>query len=103
MSSEPSAGVLDIAFRALKEFGLPVVLLAVVIYLFREAAMTIHGTVLVPVVESHTKFLDATQQTLREISSTQERQAETLEEIASGQREIQHKLTGNPPAVRQIP
>jgi hypothetical protein len=95
MSGEPeeTPKMLEFAFRAAKEFGLPCVLLGVVIYLFREAAITVHGTVLVPVVESHTRFIESTQETLREISTTQERQAETLREIAIGQHEIQQAVT----------
>lgn len=93
MNEEQTVSMLEFGLRVAKEFGLPVVLLGIVIYLFREAAVTVHGTVLVPVVESHTRFINATQDTLREISSTQERQAETLQEIAIGQREIQQAVT----------
>jgi hypothetical protein len=97
--------MIDAAIRAAKELGpavvVPTILLCLVIYLFREAAVTVHATVLVPVVESHKTFLEATTTTLKEISSTQARQAETLEELAIGQREIQHRITGGPGPVRQ--
>lgn len=94
---------LELCLRIAKEFGLPVLLLGLVIYLFREAAVTVHSTVLVPVVASHTKFLESTQETLREISTTQSRQADTLEELAAGQREIQHRITGSPKPVTDTP
>lgn len=93
MTEEAKAGMIDMILRVAKEFGLPVVLLGVVVYLFREVAVTVHSTVLIPVVQSHTKFIDSTQETLREISKTQERQAETLHDIAEGQRDIQRAIT----------
>lgn len=93
--------MIEAAIRAAKEIGpavvVPTLLLCIVIYLFREAAITVHATVLVPVVESHKTFLGATTETLKEISTTQRQQAETLEELAIGQREIQHRITGGPP------
>jgi len=101
VSDAAPGGLVELAFRVMKEFGLPVVLLAVVIYLFREAAIVVHTTLLVPVVESHTKFLDTTQETLREISTTQSRQADTLEELAAVQREIRQTVAGGAAPVRQ--
>lgn len=86
--------MIEMAIRVAKEFGLPVVMLAVVTYLFREAAVTVHQTVLIPMVQSHTKFIDRAQETLDEISITQEKQAETLHELAEGQREIRHAVIG---------
>lgn len=97
--------MIEVVVRAAKELGpsvvVPVLLLGVVIYLFREAAITVHGTVLVPVVESHTRFLERTEKTLDEIATTQIQQATTLQELAVGQREIQHRISGSPPPVRQ--
>jgi hypothetical protein len=92
-----STEMTETIIKAIKEVGVPVVMLAVVVYLFREAACTVHATVLVPVVESHTKFLDRTERTLEEISTTQNQQATTLQELAVGQRDIQAKLTGGRP------
>jgi hypothetical protein len=48
---------------------------------------------MVPVVKSHTEFLQATQETLNEIGMSQMQQARTLQEIAAGQREIQQAVT----------
>ena len=45
----------------LERFGVPVAILAVILWFSREAAISLHSTVLVPVVKSHTEFLDATQ------------------------------------------
>jgi hypothetical protein len=42
----------------------------------------------VPIVEAHGKFLDSTSRNLEEIGTTQRQQAETLQEIAVGQKEI---------------
>lgn len=99
--SENADGFFEFVFRAAKEFGLPVILLGVMIYLFREAASTVHKTLLVPMVESHAKFLDTTQHTLREISATQSRQADTLEELADVQREIRRQVAGGREPVPQ--
>lgn len=76
----------------LERFGVPVAILAVILWFSREAAISLHSTVLVPVVKSHTEFLDATQETLREIGRSQEQQAETMQELAVGQQEIRHAL-----------
>jgi hypothetical protein len=70
-------------------FGVPVLLLAAVLWMIRDAGLAIHQTVLVPIVESHTKFLETTQETLTEIGKTQDTQARTMQELAVGQREIQ--------------
>lgn len=96
MTDEQRAGMIDTAMKVAKEFGLPVVMLAVTVWLFREAAVSLHHTVVVPVVQSHTRFIDSTQETLREISKTQEKQAETLHDIAEGQRDIQRTLNARP-------
>ena len=76
----------------LERFGVPVAILAVILWFAREAAISLHSTVLVPVVQSHTDFLDATQETLREIGRSQEQQAETMRELCQGQQEIRHVL-----------
>jgi hypothetical protein len=97
MSSE---SFMESAFRVGERFGVPVVILAVLIWFLRDAAVTLHGTVLVPIVKSHTEFLDSTRETLDEIGKTQFKQAETLQEIAAGQQEIKQavvKKTGEAP------
>jgi hypothetical protein len=93
MSDEPAPSIAEIALRVAERFGLPVVLLAVVLWLIRDAAISIHGTVVVPVVKSHTEFLDATRETLNEIGMSQTQQAKTMQELAAGQREIQQAVT----------
>jgi cell shape-determining protein MreC len=91
-ADELKQGVLDSMLRIAERFGVPVVLLAVIIWLGRETAITLHGSFVEPVVKSHVEFLETTSETLKEIGRTQERQAETLEELAHGQREIQQVL-----------
>lgn len=91
-ADEFKAGFLDACLRIAERFGVPVVLLAVLIWLGREAAISLHGTLVRPVVESHVEFLEATRETLTEIGRTQEQQASTLQEIARGQREIGERL-----------
>lgn len=89
MSSE---SFVEAAFRVAERFGVPLVLLAVMVWFLRDAAVTLHGTVVVPIVKSHTEFLDSTRETLDEIGKTQFKQAETLQEIAEGQREIKQAV-----------
>jgi len=87
MSDRPLSFV-EAGFRVAERFGVPVLLLAVMVWFLRDAAVTLHGTVLVPIVKSHTEFLDSTRATLDEIGKTQFKQAETLDAIARDQHEI---------------
>lgn len=96
MADEPTSSTAEVALRVAERFGLPVVLLAVVLWLIRDAAVSLHGSVLIPIVKSHTEFLDATRETLNEIGMTQMQQAKTMQEIAAGQREIQQAVTKRP-------
>ena len=84
-TDELKQGTIDTLLRIADRFGVPCVLLAVLLYCGREAAIAIHASVVQPVVKSHVEFLEATQHTM-------EQQAETLEELAKGQREIQQVL-----------
>lgn len=77
----------------LERFGVPVAILACMLFFVREAAISLHATVLVPVVSSHTEFLETTQETLREIGDAQKQQSETMQELALGQQEIRHVLS----------
>ena len=76
-----------------EKFGVPCVILAAFMWMAREAAVSVHKTVVVPMVESHTEFLDSTRDTLDRMCTTQERQEETLEELAAGQSDIRSILT----------
>lgn len=69
-------------------FGVPCLILAAVLWMIRDAGMALHATLLQPIVQSHTKFLEVTQETLKEIGKAQDKQADTLQEIATGQREL---------------
>jgi hypothetical protein len=89
MSSE---SFVEAAFRVAERFGVPLVLLAIVLWFARDAAVTLHGTVVVPIVKSHTEFLDSTRETLDEIGKTQFKQAETLQAIAADQHEIKQTV-----------
>jgi hypothetical protein len=83
----------EIALRVAERFGVPVVLLVILLWMIREAATSLNGTVVVPIVQSHTEFLDATRETLTEISKTQTQQADTMKEIADGQKELKIIVT----------
>lgn len=91
-AEELRQGILDSLLRIAERFGVPVVLLAVLIWLGREAAITLHGSLVQPVVKSHVEFLETTSETLKEISSVQTQQAATLQELAHGQRELTDKI-----------
>jgi NAD(P)H-hydrate repair Nnr-like enzyme with NAD(P)H-hydrate dehydratase domain len=69
-----------------ERFGVPCVILATFIWMAREAAVSLHSTVVIPIVTDHREFLDR-------MCQTQEKQAETLEELAEGQNEIRSVLT----------
>lgn len=90
--SNPDMSFAESAIRVAERFGVPLVLLLVLVWFLRDAAITLHGTVLVPIVKSHTEFLDSTRETLTEIGKTQGQQAETLQELAVGQREIKQAV-----------
>lgn len=91
-ADEIKQGLLDSLMRIAERFGVPVVLLGVIIWLGREAAITLHGTLVKPVVESHVEFLQTTSATLKEISTVQAQQATTLDELAHGQRELREQV-----------
>ena len=84
-ADELKQGTIDTLLRIADRFGVPCVVLAVGIWMTREAAIAIHSTVVEPVVKSHVEFLDGAKETMA-------RQAETLQELAHGQREIQQVL-----------
>lgn len=87
-AEELKAGAVDTLLRIADRFGVPCVILAVVMYFGREAAIAVHGTVVEPVVKSHVEFLDTTSETLREIGHVQRQQATTLQELSHGQNEL---------------
>jgi hypothetical protein len=92
MTDAVRKNMIDTALRLAERLGVPCVLLAVVLWCGREAAISLSQTVLEPIVTSHVEFLDATRETLREIGHTQAQQAETLQEIALGQRDIKQAV-----------
>ena len=85
MTDETRQSMLEACIRVAERFGVPVVLLAVGIWMTREAAIAIHASVVQPVVQSHVEFLESTKETMHQ-------QAQTLQELATGQREIQQVL-----------
>jgi hypothetical protein len=83
---------IEIVLRTAREFGVPFIVLAVLLWLLREAAHAMHRTVVIPVVDAHSTFLKQTTATLEGLGRTQEQQADTLRELAAGQREIQSAI-----------
>jgi len=84
-TEELKQGVLDTFLRIADRFGVPCVILAVVLYFGREAAIALHDSVVEPVVKSHVEFLESTKETMA-------KQADTLQELAKGQQEIQQVI-----------
>jgi len=93
--------MVDAALRLGERLGVPVLVLAVLLWCAREGAMSLSTTVLQPIVQSHVEFLDTTRETLKEIGHTQAQQAETLQEIAVGQNEIRQAVLGTKHATEQ--
>lgn len=87
-AEELKNGLVDVVFRALDRFGVPVVMLAVLLYFGREAAVAMHESFVKPIVKGHVEFLEATRETLHEIGEVQRKQADALEDLANGQRDI---------------
>lgn len=84
-TEELKAGVVDTLLRIADRFGVPCVILAIVLWFGREAAIALHDSVVEPVVKSHVEFLESTKETMA-------KQADTLQELAKGQQEIQQVL-----------
>lgn len=93
MSEKPPQNTAELALRVAERFGVPVVLLAAMLWMVREAAVSLNGSVVVPIVRSHTEFLDTTRETLTEISRTQNQQATTMAQIAENQKELKVIVT----------
>ena len=88
--------MVDRMIKVGERFGVPVALLAVLLWFLHSACVSIHSTLLVPIVKSHCDFLESTSETLHEIDQTQAQQALILGEISIGQRAIQQALSGDP-------
>ena len=88
--------MVDRVIKIGERFGVPVMLLAALLFFAREMCVSIHSTLLVPIVKSHCDFLESTSETLHEIDQTQAQQALILGEISLGQRAIQQALSGDP-------
>jgi hypothetical protein len=81
----------------LNSIGIPAGVLLLILYMFWSGSAALHETVVLPVVKSHTEYLEQTSATLRSLGETQCRQAETLQEIAVGQREIMQQIRSSIP------
>lgn len=81
----------------LNAIGIPTGLLLLIVtgggYMLWSAAASLHESVVVPYVSAHAEFLEKTGETLRSLGETQSRQAETLQEIAAGQRDIHEAIS----------
>lgn len=73
--------------KVAERFGVPVVLLGIVIWLGREAAITIHTSVVTPVVESHTQFIETICEQAKQQTKAMESQAGAFKELAEAHEE----------------
>jgi hypothetical protein len=90
---------IDVVFKAAREFGFPTVVLAALGYWLHQVAKALHSTVVIPVVTAHTEFIASTQQTqerqattLDAMASGRVEQTQILREISEGQRDIQRSI-----------
>lgn len=88
MTDESKAALADSLLKVGTHLGVPVLILAAFLWMAREAGFAMYSGAVVPIVEAHTRFLESTESTLREIGTTQKQQAETMQEIVVGQREL---------------
>jgi len=95
MPQDQQTGYIDAAIKVMERAGVTVVILAVVLWMAREAGLAVHGSVMVPLVEAHKAFLESTQETFSRIGDTQDKQADTLKEIAAGQKELHDAILKN--------
>ena len=88
MTEESKAALADSLLKVGTHLGVPVLILAAFLWMAREAGFAMYSGAVIPIVEAHTRFLESTESTLKEIGATQKQQAETMQEIVVGQREI---------------
>lgn len=74
--------VTETMLRIAERFGVPVVLLAVFIWFAREATIAVHQTVVAPVVESHTRFIDTICEQSKAQTEAMEGQARAFRELS---------------------
>ena len=86
MSNDKST--LDVVLRIGERLGVPLLVLAALLFMAREAGMALYSGGVQPLVKAHTEFLERTTETLQGIETTQQQQAENMQEIVAGQREI---------------
>jgi hypothetical protein len=88
VTDESKAALADSLLKVGTQLGVPVLILAAFLWMAREAGFAMYSGAVIPIVEAHTRFLESTESTLKEIGATQKQQAETMQEIVVGQREL---------------
>jgi hypothetical protein len=79
--------VSEAMLRIGERFGVPVVVLGVILWLGREAAIGIHASVVEPVVASHTRFIDTICEQAKQQTIAMDRQAEAFQELSANHAE----------------
>ena len=92
MTEEQKQTMIDTLYRGAKDFGIPTFILGVMLWFLRDGAIAAHRTVVEPIVKAHIEFLQATQDSLKASASSQERTVETMQELSTGQRDLQRLI-----------
>jgi hypothetical protein len=75
-----------------ERLGVPFLITGILLFMAREGLTSVHRTVVLPFIESHTSFLESASKTLDRICAVQERQADVLDALTEGQSEIRHAV-----------
>lgn len=77
----------NLILRFAERFGVPVVLLCLLLWMIREAAIGLHTSVVKPVVESHQQFLDVLCEESRKQSDAMTSQARAFSDLVKAHEE----------------
>lgn len=92
-------GRVDVAFKAVREFGFPTVMLCLLMGGLWVVGGRVHDSVMVPLVSTHTEFMKATKETqsrqadaLEALTESRDAAVELLENIAASQDQIKDDI-----------
>lgn len=92
-------GRVDVAFKAIREFGFPTFMLTLLLGGMWVIGGKLHDSVIVPLVSTHTEFMKATKETqarqadaLEALTESKDTAVEILENIAASQDQIKNDI-----------
>lgn len=90
----------DHVMRFAERFGVPCLLLFALVWMVREAAIGLHASVVLPVVESHQQFLDTLCTEAQKQTEAMRQQAKSFDELSRSHAEqtnlLRRALPGAP-------